>query len=190
MTVYMDFIAPLFDKYVLLPDGVLRSAIEKLAASINFPLTKIYVVDGSKRSNHSNAYFFGFFKNKRIVLFDTLLADNPLKEQETKEQNGDDDADVDVVDNENTGQNDVKVKPQSPIFFPCVSVYLYICLSVNISIHSFIHPFIHPSLPILSYPIPSILSSFFPFSTTCKTKTTLHASRALFSYLNWELPTS
>ena len=116
MTVYMDFIAPLFDKYVLLPDGVLRSAIEKLAASINFPLTKIYVVDGSKRSNHSNAYFFGFFKNKRIVLFDTLLADNPLKEQETKDQNGDVDADVDadvdVVDNENTGQNDVKVKLQ------------------------------------------------------------------------------
>ena len=183
MTVYMDFIAPLFDKYVLLPDGVLRSAIEKLAASINFPLTKIYVVDGSKRSNHSNAYFFGFFKNKRIVLFDTLLADNPLKEQETKQQSGDGDADVDVVDNENTGQNDVKVKPQSPIFFPCVSVYSYICLSVNISIHPSI-----PSHPILSHPIhPFFLLSFFYHM---QDKNNIVANRVLFSYLNWELPTS
>lgn len=78
--VYADFIAPLFDKYTPLPASPLRTAIEELAASINFPLTKLYVVDGSKRSNHSNAYFYGFYKNKRIVLFDTLLNDdcNPL----------------------------------------------------------------------------------------------------------------
>ena len=40
---------------------------------MDFPLTKIYVIDGSKRSSHSNAYFFGLWKNKRIVLFDTLF---------------------------------------------------------------------------------------------------------------------
>ena len=78
--VYMDFIAPLFDTYTPVPASPLRTAIEDLAKSINFPLTKLFVVDGSKRSAHSNAFFFGFYKNKRIVLFDTLLDDscNPM----------------------------------------------------------------------------------------------------------------
>ena len=88
VTVYMDYIAPLFDKFTLLPEGTLRSAIEQLAARISFPLTKIYIVDGSKRSSHSNAYFYGFFKNKRIVLFDTLLAENPIKEEKVSEEGG------------------------------------------------------------------------------------------------------
>lgn len=88
MTVYMDYIAPLFDKFTPLPEGTLRSAIEQLAARISFPLTKIYIVDGSKRSSHSNAYFYGFFKNKRIVLFDTLLAENPIKEEKDSEEGG------------------------------------------------------------------------------------------------------
>lgn len=88
VTVYMDYIAPLFDKFTPLPEGTLRSAIEQLAARISFPLTKIYIVDGSKRSSHSNAYFYGFFKNKRIVLFDTLLAENPIKEEKDSEEGG------------------------------------------------------------------------------------------------------
>ena len=46
MTVYADYIAPLFDKFTPLPDGVLKTSIEKLSASIDFPLTKIFVVDG------------------------------------------------------------------------------------------------------------------------------------------------
>ncbi|XP_052245331.1 CAAX prenyl protease 1 homolog isoform X3 [Dreissena polymorpha] len=75
ITIYADYIAPLFDKFAPLPEGELRTKIEELAKSIDFPLTKLYVVEGSKRSSHSNAYFYGFFKNKRIVLFDTLLAD-------------------------------------------------------------------------------------------------------------------
>ncbi|XP_013399811.1 CAAX prenyl protease 1 homolog [Lingula anatina] len=75
VTVYADYIAPLFDKFTPLPDGELRTKIEELAASIEFPLYKLFVVEGSKRSSHSNAYFYGFFKNKRIVLFDTLLED-------------------------------------------------------------------------------------------------------------------
>merc|ERR1712150_321283 len=78
--VYMDFIAPLFDKYTPVPQSPLRTAIEDLAKSVKFPLKKLFVVDGSKRSAHSNAFFFGFYKNKRIVLFDTLLDDscNPM----------------------------------------------------------------------------------------------------------------
>ncbi|XP_014242540.1 CAAX prenyl protease 1 homolog isoform X2 [Cimex lectularius] len=73
MSIYPDFIAPLFDKYTPLPEGELKEKIEELAAKVKFPLYKLYLVEGSKRSVHSNAYFYGFFKNKRIVLFDTLL---------------------------------------------------------------------------------------------------------------------
>ena len=92
MTVYPDYIAPLFDKFEPLPEGRLRTEIEKLAASIDFPLTKLYVVEGSKRSAHSNAYFFGFYKNKRIVLYDTLLenfslsSDNETSTAATEEE--------------------------------------------------------------------------------------------------------
>jgi len=72
MTIYPN-LAAIFNKFDPLPEGELRTAIEQLAASIQFPLTKLFVVDGSRRSGHSNAYFYGFFKNKRIVLYDTLL---------------------------------------------------------------------------------------------------------------------
>lgn len=48
--VYHDYIAPLFDKYTPLPEGELKTAIEKLAASLQFPLKKLLVVEGSKRS--------------------------------------------------------------------------------------------------------------------------------------------
>lgn len=73
LTIYPILIAPLFNKFTPLPDGPLREKIEKLASSLNFPLKKLFVVDGSTRSSHSNAYMYGFFKNKRIVLYDTLV---------------------------------------------------------------------------------------------------------------------
>ncbi|XP_077587968.1 CAAX prenyl protease 1 homolog [Stigmatopora nigra] len=96
VTIYADYIAPLFDKFTPLPDGELKTAIEAMASSISFPLTKVYVVEGSKRSSHSNAYFYGFFKNKRIVLFDTLLEDfSPLnKGDETKPAQPENDGDA------------------------------------------------------------------------------------------------
>lgn len=49
-------IAPLFNKFESLPEGKLRSKIEALAGGLHFPLTKLYTIDGSKRSAHSNAY--------------------------------------------------------------------------------------------------------------------------------------
>ncbi|KAJ3308973.1 CAAX prenyl protease 1 [Boothiomyces sp. JEL0838] len=73
MIIFPTFIQPLFNKYTPLEDGELKTKIDALASELKFPLTKVYVVDGSKRSSHSNAYFYGFFNNKRIVLFDTLL---------------------------------------------------------------------------------------------------------------------
>ncbi|CAF1028333.1 unnamed protein product [Rotaria sordida] len=83
--IYPNYIAPLFDRYDPLREGELRSNIETLAAKINFPLAKIYVVEGSARSAHSNAYFYGFFKAKRIVLYDTLIKGYSI--QETKDDN-------------------------------------------------------------------------------------------------------
>merc|ERR1719283_774841 len=85
LIVYPEFIAPLFDKYVPLPAGELKTQIEELAASIQFPLYKLFVVEGSKRSSHSNAYFYGFFKFKRIVLFDTLLEESERNKLKTEE---------------------------------------------------------------------------------------------------------
>lgn len=80
LTIYPIFIAPLFDKYLPLEDGPLRRSIEKLAASLKFPLAQLYIVEGSKRSAHSNAYFYGLWGSKRIVLFDTLLINKGQKD--------------------------------------------------------------------------------------------------------------
>lgn len=85
MTLYPVFIAPLFDKYSPLEEGPLRTSIEELSAKLKFPLKQLYVVEGSKRSAHSNAYFYGLWGSKRIVLFDTLLF-NKGKTQKTDEK--------------------------------------------------------------------------------------------------------
>ncbi|XP_010624212.1 CAAX prenyl protease 1 homolog isoform X1 [Fukomys damarensis] len=88
VTIYADYIAPLFDKFTPLPEGKLKQEIEVMAKNIDFPLTKVYVVEGSKRSSHSNAYFYGFFKNKRIVLFDTLLEEYSVPNKDVQEGSG------------------------------------------------------------------------------------------------------
>jgi len=76
MWIYPNFIQPLFNKFEELKDEELKTKIYELAGQHRFPLTKLFQIDGSKRSSHSNAYFFGFWKFKRIVLFDTLLKDD------------------------------------------------------------------------------------------------------------------
>uniref|UniRef100_A0A8C3RTR8 CAAX prenyl protease n=1 Tax=Chelydra serpentina TaxID=8475 RepID=A0A8C3RTR8_CHESE len=104
VTIYADYIAPLFDKFIPLPEGELKQAIEMMAKSIDFPLTKVYVVEGSKRSSHSNAYFYGFFKNKRIVLFDTLLEDySALNKEHPEGEDGEDDDTKSKVKNKKQG---------------------------------------------------------------------------------------
>ena len=71
--IYPTWIAPLFNKFAPLEKGELREKIFKIAADVQFTLSEIFVMDGSKRSSHSNAYFTGLGKNRRIVLFDTLI---------------------------------------------------------------------------------------------------------------------
>jgi STE24 endopeptidase len=73
MVLYPIFIAPLFNRFQPLEEGDLKSALLALAGRLRFPAGGIYVMDGSRRSLHSNAYFTGFGRFRRIVLFDTLL---------------------------------------------------------------------------------------------------------------------
>jgi len=70
---FTTFIAPLFNTFTPLEEGELRIAIESYAENVDFPISRIDVMDGSKRTSHSNAYFSGIGKRKRIALFDTLL---------------------------------------------------------------------------------------------------------------------
>ena len=67
------FIMPLFNKFTPLEDGELKTKIESYAIKHKFTLNGLFKVDGSKRSTKANAYFTGFGKNKRIVLYDTLI---------------------------------------------------------------------------------------------------------------------
>jgi STE24 endopeptidase len=73
IVIYPTLIAPLFNKFTPLKEGELRDRILRLADQIGFKTSGIYLMDGSKRSAHSNAYFTGIGKAKRIVLFDTLI---------------------------------------------------------------------------------------------------------------------
>lgn len=70
---YPTLIAPMFNKFEPLAPGELRSRLENLLSRCGFHSDGMFVMDGSKRSAHGNAYFTGFGRNKRIVFFDTLL---------------------------------------------------------------------------------------------------------------------
>lgn len=74
MVLFPTVIAPLFNKFTPLADASLKERIEGLMARVGFASKGLFVMDGSKRSAHGNAYFSGFGANKRIVFFDTLLA--------------------------------------------------------------------------------------------------------------------
>ena len=74
------WIMPLFNKFTPLEPGELRDSILEYAKSVNFTVNNILVMDGSKRSSKSNAFFTGFGKNKRIALFDTLVENHTAPE--------------------------------------------------------------------------------------------------------------
>jgi len=74
------WIMPLFNTFTPLTEGPLKQAIVTYARSIDFLISNIFVMDGSKRSSKSNAFFTGFGKNKRIVLFDTLIKEQSIEE--------------------------------------------------------------------------------------------------------------
>ena len=71
--IFNSFIAPMFNKFTPLEEGPLLDKIKAYLSKVDFPVKRLEVMDGSKRSSHSNAYFSGIGKNKRIALFDTLV---------------------------------------------------------------------------------------------------------------------
>ncbi|KAG7101966.1 CAAX prenyl protease 1 like protein [Verticillium longisporum] len=80
ITIYPIAILPLFNKLSPLDEGELKTNVEALAKKLNFPLHELYVIDGSKRSAHSNAYFFGLPWKKHIVIYDTLIEKSETQE--------------------------------------------------------------------------------------------------------------
>jgi len=78
--IHPTWIMPLFNRLTPLEDGELRRAVFDYAGSVDFPLANILVMDGSRRSAKTNAFFTGFGKNKRIALFDTLIRQHTVPE--------------------------------------------------------------------------------------------------------------
>jgi STE24 endopeptidase len=74
------WIMPLFNKFTPMEQGELREKIMQYAGSVNFSVKNVFVMDGSKRSSKSNAFFTGFGRNKRIALFDTLIERHTIPE--------------------------------------------------------------------------------------------------------------
>jgi STE24 endopeptidase len=77
---FPTWIMPLFNKFDPIADGDLKTAIMAYACSIHFPLDNVFVMDGSKRSSKANAFFTGFGRKKRIVLYDTLISQHTVAE--------------------------------------------------------------------------------------------------------------
>ena len=77
---YTSLILPLFNKLTPLQEGELKNAIQSFARKVNFPLDNVFVMDGSKRSKKANAFFSGIGKKKKIVLYDTLIANHTTEE--------------------------------------------------------------------------------------------------------------
>ncbi|MBL7013739.1 MAG: M48 family metallopeptidase [Candidatus Marinimicrobia bacterium] len=73
---FVHVISPMFNTFTPLEDGALKNAIDAFSKKVQFPIARIDVMDGSKRSSHSNAYFTGFGKSKRVALYDTLMDDH------------------------------------------------------------------------------------------------------------------
>ena len=71
--IYPIVLLPIFNKLTPLPDGPLRDKLSELSEKVGFSFSQVLVMDGSKRSGHSNAFFTGFGKQRKIVLYDTLL---------------------------------------------------------------------------------------------------------------------
>ena len=77
---YTSIFVPMFNKLTPLEDGELREAIENYSRTVNFPIKNIFVIDGSKRSSKSNAFFSGIGRQKKVVLYDTLIENHSTDE--------------------------------------------------------------------------------------------------------------
>lgn len=77
---YTTLIVPIFNKLEVLGDGDLKKKLDNFSAKVKFPITNIFVINGSKRSKKANAFFSGFGRNKKVVLYDTLIKNHTTDE--------------------------------------------------------------------------------------------------------------
>ena len=77
---YTTLIVPIFNKLEVLGDGDLKKKLDNFSAKVKFPFTNIFVINGSKRSKKANAFFSGFGRNKKVVLYDTLIKNHTADE--------------------------------------------------------------------------------------------------------------
>ena len=77
---YTTLIVPIFNKLEVLGDGELKKKLDNFSAKVKFPITNIFVINGSKRSKKANAFFSGFGRNKKVVLYDTLIKNHTADE--------------------------------------------------------------------------------------------------------------
>ena len=77
---YTTLIVPIFNKLEVLGDGDLKKKLDNFSAKVKFPITNIFVINGSKRSKKANAFFSGFGRNKKVVLYDTLIKNHTADE--------------------------------------------------------------------------------------------------------------
>ena len=77
---YTTLIVPIFNKLEVLGDGDLKKKLDNFSAKVKFPITNIFVINGSKRSKKANAFFSGFCRNKKVVLYDTLIKNHTADE--------------------------------------------------------------------------------------------------------------
>ena len=80
MAIYPTVVAPLFNKFTPLEEGALKDAIRRIADRAGIPLAGIFQMDAERRTGHTNAYFSGLGRTKRIVLYDTLINTHPVNE--------------------------------------------------------------------------------------------------------------
>ena len=77
---YTSLLLPLFNKLVPLEEGELKTSIADFAEKVEFPLTQVFVIDGSRRSSKGNAFFSGLWKKKKVVFYDTLIDKHSVDE--------------------------------------------------------------------------------------------------------------
>ncbi|WPP48545.1 M48 family metallopeptidase [Catalinimonas niigatensis] len=77
---YTSIFVPMFNKLRPLEEGALREEIEAYGRKVDFPIKNVYVIDGSKRSSKSNAFFSGLGRQKKVVLYDTLIENHSVEE--------------------------------------------------------------------------------------------------------------
>ncbi|MBN2651783.1 MAG: M48 family metallopeptidase [Spirochaetales bacterium] len=168
--VYPVFVAPLFNKYYPLPDGELKDALSDLARKLNFKTKGIYLMDGSRRSMHFNAYFTGLGKSRRVVFYDTLVEKLTVDEV------------VAILAHEigHAKNNDVLTSLVVDIFIAFVALFsasFILSREVIFEAFNFVAPSSHAMIILVVFILDPMLSLIAPLFTKCSRTQEYEADR-------------